>query len=590
MLKRLYTLLIVLTVPIALWSQATISPVLLCSTTDINGDVTLTWGESVDTCGPFIEYNIYASNDIAGPYTLIGTVTDELIDFFTHVGADGAVTTWYYYLEAVYDCPGYTITLSDTLDNLDPVAPDLVSVTVVTGGQVLVTWEVSPSPETTAYIIYRDIGGFSPIDTVYGRLTTNTTDATAAPADQIETYTIAAMDSCGNIGPFNNNTHHTILLNVEWLVCTDTIQLSWNEYDTWAEGVDRYELWIDDDGTGAVLNTTLPSTATSYSYSGPEFDDGLIFAFIIRAVRADEATFSDSNTRGFQVFNNQPSDYNVIRNASVNINNTIDVQWYPDVNADVDNYTVSRSEDNISYLNIGNTDFPGGIPAIYTFTDNGVQPDYKVYFYKSVVSDACNVTLESGVAKTVRLTGIANADFTNELSWNDFEIENGAVTGYSVYRDDGSGEVLIATTTPGERTLIDNVSEFLEQVESFCYRVEATFDLTVDEIDVNETLLSYSNKLCLQQGPRIYVPNAIVPGGLNNEFKPYIVFGTDEGYLMQIYDRYGKLLFESADPEIGWDGTSEGRDLPLGTYGYLITFTASNGQVITKKGNVTVIR
>jgi len=198
-LKRLYTLLIVLTVPIALWSQATISPVLLCSTTDINGDVTLTWGESVDTCGPFIEYNIYASNDIAGPYTLIGTVTDELIDFFTHVGADGAVTTWYYYLEAVYDCPGYTITLSDTLDNLDPVAPDLVSVTVVTGGQVLVTWEVSPSPETTAYIIYRDIGGFSPIDTVYGRLTTNTTDATAAPADQIETYTIAAMDSCGNI-------------------------------------------------------------------------------------------------------------------------------------------------------------------------------------------------------------------------------------------------------------------------------------------------------------------------------------------------------------------------------------------------------
>jgi gliding motility-associated-like protein len=573
-----------------LLAQETIAPQLLCATTDINGDVTLTWGESAETCGPFVEYNVFAATDIAGPYTLIGTVTDVLTTTYTHIGADGAVTTWYYYIEAVYDCAGYTMTLTDTLDNLDPVAPELVNVTVVTGGQVQVNWEVSPSPETTAYIIYRDIGGFTPIDTVYGRFTTTTTDATAVPAEQVETYTIAAMDSCGNIGPFNNNSHHTILLTVNWLVCTDTIELFWNEYDTWDDGVNRYEVWLDDDGSGAVLYDVLPPGSTSYAYSGPEFADGLIFAFYVRAVKLDESTFSNSSTRGFQVFNNQPSDFNVIRNASVNINNTIDVEWYPDVNADVNQFTISRSDDNISFLNIGNTDFPGGIPTIYTFTDNGVQPDDNIYYYRATVSDACDVSLTSGIARTIRLTGIANADFTNDISWNAFEIENGTVTGYSVFRNDGTTEVLVANTLPDERNVTDDVSAFLEQVESFCYRIEAQFDLEVEEISVSESLLTYSNILCLQQGPRIYVPNAIAPNGLNNEFKPYIVFGTEEGYLMQIFDRYGSLIFESNDLDQGWKGTIDGNEAPLGTYGYLITFTASNGQVITKKGNITVIR
>ena len=571
-------------------AQATVSPQLLCSTTEINGDVTLVWTESVETCGPFVAYNIYASTSIGVPYTLIGTLTDELDNSFTHVGADGAVTIWYYYLEAIYDCPGYTITLSDTLDNLDPVAPDLVSVAVITGGQVRVNLEVSPSPETSAYIIYRDIGGFTTIDTVYGLLTTTNVDATAIPAEQVETYTIAAMDSCGNVGPFNVLSHHTILMEVEWVVCTDTILLTWNAYDTWHEGVDRYEVYIDDDGTGAVLYTTLPATASSYAYAGPEFSDGLIFAFIVRAVRGDEATFSDSNTRGFQVFNNQPSDFLLIRNASVNINNTITAEWYLDVNADVDNFVVQRSDDDVAYLNIGNTDFPTGIPAIYSFTDNGVLPETTPYYYTAQVADACDITLTSGKATTILLSGIANADFTNDISWSAFAIENGVVQSYNIYKDDGSGELLLGSTLPEERSITDNVADDLNQVERFCYRVEAIFELTADAVDVVETLSSYSNRLCLQQGPRIYVPNAIIPGGVNNIFLPYIIFGTEEGYLMQIFDRYGKLIFESNDLSQGWDGTVEGSAVPMGTYGYLITFTASNGQVVTKKGNVSVIR
>ncbi|HAE34818.1 MAG TPA: hypothetical protein DCG22_03430, partial [Bacteroidetes bacterium] len=301
------------------FAQSTTPPFLYCATTDINGDVTLLWEPSGEACGPFIEYHVFAATNLAGPYSLLATLTGVGTDTYIHVGADGAVTTWYYYIEAVYDCPGYTMTPSDTLDNIDPVAPEITSVTVITGGQVRINWEPGPSPETTSYIIYRDIGGFTPIDTVYGRFTTTVVDGTAAPAEQVETYTIAARDSCGNVGPFNENSHHTIKLDVDWTICTDTITLLWNLYDTWPDGIEHQEIWINDDGSGAVLYDIIASFATSYVYSGPEFDDGFINAFYVKAVRADGSTFSDSNTRGFEVNNNQPSAYNVIRNATVNL-------------------------------------------------------------------------------------------------------------------------------------------------------------------------------------------------------------------------------------------------------------------------------
>jgi gliding motility-associated-like protein len=107
---------------------------------------------------------------------------------------------------------------------------------------------------------------------------------------------------------------------------------------------------------------------------------------------------------------------------------------------------------------------------------------------------------------------------------------------------------------------------------------------------VNETLSSFSNTICLEQGPRIYVPNAIVPNGTNAIFKPVIIYGSAEGYSMKIFNRYGEVIFETDDINDGWTGVYNNKTVELGTYGYLITFSATNGQVINKKGNVTVVR
>ncbi len=55
-----------------------------------------------------------------------------------------------------------------------------------------------------------------------------------------------------------------------------------------------------------------------------------------------------------------------------------------------------------------------------------------------------------------------------------------------------------------------------------------------------------------------YVPNTFTPNGnaLNETFKPIISPGIDiYNYTLLIYNRWGELIFESHDIEIGWDGT-----------------------------------
>lgn len=568
-------------------AQSTIPATLLCAQTQINGDVILTWAASTEPCGPFVEYQVYASTNIAGPYVLLTSIAAIGTTAFTHVGADGTAVTWYYYIVAVYNCAGFTMTSSDTLDNLDPLAPEIDLVTV-TGGLSQINWIPSPSPETNSYIIYRDNGGFSPIATVYGRFTTTFTDPTGLPTTQIETYTIAARDSCDNIGPFNNNSHHTIFLNGSQINCSNEILLSWNLYDTWAAGVFEYQIWADRNFTGAAFVDNVSNTTTNYSLVG--LNDGDNVCITVRALRADGTVTSISNEICVVVNVVVPANYTVMRNVTVNSATQIGVEWYPDVAADLEEVSVQRSTDNVTFVNLFTSPIGAPTPAIDNYLDNSIATNAISFYYRAITIDSCNNQDTSGYARTIVLSGNDNANFTNTLFWNQFEITDGNAIEYRIYRDDGAGLNLITTVGAATLTLIDDVAAFINVLDNFCYQIECIYQLSSPDNGVNEQLSSFSNVLCLEQGPRIYVPNAIVPDGLNNIFKPVIIFGSEEGYSMKIFNRYGEIIFETEDINEGWTGTFNNEIVALGSYGYVITFTATNGKLITKKGNVTVVR
>jgi gliding motility-associated-like protein len=89
----------------------------------------------------------------------------------------------------------------------------------------------------------------------------------------------------------------------------------------------------------------------------------------------------------------------------------------------------------------------------------------------------------------------------------------------------------------------------------------------------------------------IYIPNAFTPDGdeVNPVFKTYGT-GIQELIFLRIYNRWGELVFETADLSKGWDGTHRGKLQEPGVYVYYLEAICTTGQTISKQGNVSLIR
>lgn len=98
--------------------------------------------------------------------------------------------------------------------------------------------------------------------------------------------------------------------------------------------------------------------------------------------------------------------------------------------------------------------------------------------------------------------------------------------------------------------------------------------------------------------PNAFTPNPAGPNGgvpdetdqtQNDVFLP-ITKGVLE-FQMQIFDRWGNLVFESTNRNIGWDGYDRnGRMMPPGVYVYKLVLRMANDQRTTQVGDVTLIR
>jgi gliding motility-associated-like protein len=91
--------------------------------------------------------------------------------------------------------------------------------------------------------------------------------------------------------------------------------------------------------------------------------------------------------------------------------------------------------------------------------------------------------------------------------------------------------------------------------------------------------------------PILYVPNAFFPDGINKVFKPVISLFDPANFSFSIYDRLGRILFETNDPQQGWTGeiTLSGERAGPGVYQYLITMQDGQGILMTRRGHVTLI-
>jgi gliding motility-associated-like protein len=88
----------------------------------------------------------------------------------------------------------------------------------------------------------------------------------------------------------------------------------------------------------------------------------------------------------------------------------------------------------------------------------------------------------------------------------------------------------------------------------------------------------------------IFIPNAFTPNGDNNNDLVYVRGQNILEMDLKIFDRWGELVFETANQNIGWDGTFKNKPLDPDVFVYHLKVICVDGQENLIKGNITLLR
>lgn len=98
--------------------------------------------------------------------------------------------------------------------------------------------------------------------------------------------------------------------------------------------------------------------------------------------------------------------------------------------------------------------------------------------------------------------------------------------------------------------------------------------------------------------PTAFSPNPNGPSGgrydrndySNDVFYPIVLMGGIEDFKMEIYSRWGVLLYTTNDIEVGWDGYYKGKLMPEDVYVYKVTGRYNSGKKFTIAGDFMLVR
>lgn len=131
------------------------------------------------------------------------------------------------------------------------------------------------------------------------------------------------------------------------------------------------------------------------------------------------------------------------------------------------------------------------------------------------------------------------------------------VAGYTISVQNGDVVTILETLNSANDTFyVHQVSGSL----AGCYTVSA-FDSVGN--------VSHSQAICVDNCPDYVLPNTFTPNGdgANEVFKPFPGWRFISRIDMQIFNRWGGLVFSTTDPAINWNGqNSRGDELAAGTY------------------------
>ena len=119
-------------------------------------------------------------------------------------------------------------------------------------------------------------------------------------------------------------------------------------------------------------------------------------------------------------------------------------------------------------------------------------------------------------------------------------------------------------------------------------RMRELFDTTLNDSD---KALSRDELEMAVKTADVFVPTAFSPNadGANDVLLPFYINIAKLNYF-RIYDRWGKLIFETNDLKESWNGLVNGKQAPLESYAWTIACVDADGKLLLRKGMVTMIR
>lgn len=228
----------------------------------------------------------------------------------------------------------------------------------------------------------------------------------------------------------------------------------------------------------------------------------------------------------------------------------------------------------ISSANMPDTTFYGANSS-FTFTEPG---RYSI-LYKAYEALAC--------ADSVFLSNYINAGKQPTALFN-FEPAEAEVGQEVVFTNQSEGQNVHYSWSfgDGSNSNEENPTHVYNNENSDNYNVILT---VADDANCQDM---YMAPVPVVDNHVLFVPNTFTPNkdGLNDVFLPVVACVAK--YYIMIYDRNGGLVFYSDNPEIGWDGSSNGIECPSGIYTYYINYVRYNNlkQELIKTGSINLIR
>jgi gliding motility-associated-like protein len=389
--------------------------------------------------------------------------------------------------------------------------------------------------------------------------TTSETVGNLKTEDNYYCFRLGAFDPCNNTTVYSNIICSS---NFDLSVQNNSNNLSWS-----TNTIGSPELRLSQTTPGNIFTTTV----TTSPYADTNIQCGTEYCYQLTTNYPNGSQSISLEKCGTAISTDAPA---AIENITLIVGQPgVQIQWQPVTGFTPDVFSVFRSANNVDDLLTTTT----ALQATDETYDIKTPVCYKISY-----EDVCgNASPFSAEACPIQLSGRLQKDNAINLTWTPYSGWRDGVSSYIVEKYSAEGQLLQTLNAGANLTLLDDSQDFTNQLYTYVVKAVAV------EGGLPEAA---SNRITIIKDPNLFYPTAFTPNGDNlndifNVFGQYIVT-----FEMNIFNRWGELMYSTTELDQGWDGYFKGNPMPEGTYTFVADITDSAGRTFKRSGSVVLLK